>query len=167
MLATTTSAVEFDWLQDSHQAGDFVQQKHLKILNRPFITKGKYQYNKEAGLIWQTISPSQSELNISSEGVFEVSSDGNKKLLTNDTRFSQLLLAIFGGDQEQLLAQFEVSSSEGKTVLVPIDEQVSALFSDITLTLDKNTISEINLNEPNGNSTLILLTPNSDEKVQD
>jgi len=154
-------------LSDSDQSGSFIQQKHLKVLTRPFVTEGNYAYNKERGLSWQTTMPSKSELSINAQGVFEISSDGNKKLLTNDTRFSQLLLAIFSGDQQQLLAQFNVEIEEDITTLVPLDEQVKTLFKVITLNTSNGEISQIKLDEPNGNTTVILLTANKAEKLQD
>lgn len=163
----TEAASEFDWVNDSLQSGTFVQQKHLPILKRPFVTEGSYEYTQENGLSWQTTKPIPSELNINVDGVFEISSDGSKTLLTNDTRFSQLLLAIFSGNQQQLAAQFDVSYQENEAVLVPLDEQVRSLFSTITLRINSTAIDLIKLNEPNGNATHIFLTANDPLKKQD
>ena len=164
---STTLAENFGELNNTEQSGTFVQQKHLKILTQPFITEGKYNYSKETGLNWITTHPSRSQLNINAQGVFEISSDGDKKRLTNDDRFSQLLLAIFSDNQQQLLTQFSVKDHENETILVPLDEQVKALFKRISLTTQKGVVTQIKLVEPNDNSTVILLTPDNPTTTND
>ena len=158
------AATDFDWLNDSVQSGTFVQQKHLPILKRPFVTEGSYRYSQTTGLSWQTTDPIATELNINVDGVFEVSSDGSKKLLTSDTRFSQLLLAIFSGNKQLLATQFSVTYKDNLALLIPLDEQVKSLFSSITLRINASAIDLIKLDEPNGNATHIFLT--ADEPVK-
>ncbi|MEP1385197.1 MAG: hypothetical protein ABJK64_15555, partial [Paraglaciecola sp.] len=46
---------ELPWANQKHIQGNFIQEKHLAALSRPFVTQGKYQYSPETGLVWNTL----------------------------------------------------------------------------------------------------------------
>ena len=153
------------WSSTTEQSGRFVQEKHLAALNKPFVTRGTYLYRKSSGLDWRTVYPITNELNISVDGVVEVQSDGGRKTLTTDTRFSELLLAIFSGDQQKLQQQFSIEHTEHKLKLRPRVAQVSDIIREISVHIENHSIKEITLYEPGGNSTHISLL--AEENVND
>jgi hypothetical protein len=145
------------WLSSAEQNGSFVQKKHLVVLSKPFVTKGTYQYKHATGLDWQTLTPITNHLNISVHGVIEIQSDGSRKTLTTDTRFSELLLAIFSGDQHKIEQQFSIEQTKDSLKLTPKSEQISDIFREISVQIENQSIQEITLFEPAGNSTQIIL----------
>ncbi|WP_299081955.1 outer membrane lipoprotein carrier protein LolA [uncultured Paraglaciecola sp.] len=149
------------------QQGQFIQQKHLKVLSQPFVTKGNYHYQQNIGLVWNTKLPLVSELKITSEGVSERQPDGNFKTLTNNAQFSELLLALFSGQQQSLQQQFTLTQQENTLTLIPKVQQISQIFERITLLLSEQGIQKITLYEPQGNYTTILLSQNSLADTQD
>lgn len=148
---------DLPWLSTAEQSGRFEQKKHLVALNKPFVTRGTYLYRKSDGLDWRTVYPITNELNISVDGVVEIQSDGSRKTLTTDTRFSELLLAIFSGDQQKLQQQFSIEHTKHKLTLRPRVEQISDLIHEISVHIENHSIKEITLYEPTGNSTQIFL----------
>lgn len=154
-------SVELPWLGATNQKGDFVQEKHLAALSRPFITKGQYTYQPQTGLTWHTQYPVNNQLLINQHGVIEIQAGGSEKLLTSDTSFSQLLLPIFSADQQQLHLQFDISETEYGLLLTPLSPQITNVIKSLELHIADNQIRQININEANGNLTNIFLHINN------
>lgn len=151
----------------SEQQGQFVQEKHLKVLSQPFVTKGNYHYQQKLGLVWHTQQPIESEIRITTEGVSERQPDGHFKTLTSNSQFSELLLALFSGEQGSLRQQFEIQQQENELTLTPKAKQITRVIVKITLLLEANKIQQIVLYEPEGNYTNIFLTEMNSTTSQD
>lgn len=165
--AKWVAAKDLPWLSTTQQSGHFEQKKHLVVLSKPFITKGTYLYKKDNGLDWHTVSPITNYLNISEDGVVETLSDGSRKTLTTDTRFSELLLAIFSGEQRKIEQQFFIEQTGDSLKLTPKAEQISDIFRQISVKIEDQSIKEITLFESAGNSTQILLFATPSFKKQE
>lgn len=148
----------FSLQTSSDQQGQFIQEKHLTVLTQPFVTKGTYHYQKNLGLVWHTQQPVESKINITTEGVSELQADGHFKSLTTNSQFSELLLALFSGEQQSLLQQFSIEQQDNALTLTPKSAQIAEVILKITLLLDNNAIQKIVLLEPEGNYTNIFLS---------
>src|SRR5690606_8453225 len=49
--------------------GDFVQEKHLRALPQPLVSRGQFVLAREHGLLWQLRSPLQQDYRISASGI--------------------------------------------------------------------------------------------------
>lgn len=153
------------WPTISHDKGSFIQEKYLKVLTRPFVTRGIYQFHDTDGLTWRTEHPVTTELQINTKGLTEIKADGSSKSLTADTYFSKLLLAIFSSDQKYLLEQFSVTSDDKKLQLIPKDPQIKKFVNNIQLILAAEEIKEIEFFEPSGDRTKIMLSYSSPDQA--
>lgn len=97
----------------------------------------------------------------------ETLSDGSRKTLTTDTRFSELLLAIFSGEQRKIEQQFFIEQTGDSLKLTPKAEQISDIFRQISVKIEDQSIKEITLFESAGNSTQILLFATPSFKKQE
>ncbi|WP_340679960.1 outer membrane lipoprotein carrier protein LolA [Paraglaciecola sp.] len=159
----TAAQTPFTWPSSTEQQGEFIQEKHLVVLTQPFITKGNYHYQQQTGLSWHTLHPIESEIKITREGVNELQADGSLKTLTNNALFSELLLALFSGEQHSLQQQFSLGQQQNTLTLIPKETQISKVILKITLHLENNVISQIVLHEPEGNYTNIFLSPSANK----
>lgn len=164
-LNAQTSFFELKVSKD--QQGQFVQEKHLKVLSQPFITKGQYSYQHDLGLTWRTLQPIESELNITTAGVQERQPDGQLKTLTNDSQFSSLLLALFSGEQQSLRNQFTIEQQQNTVILTPKAKQISDVISKIVLVIADTSIQQITLFEPSENLTKIFLTQSASAPAEE
>ena len=149
------------------QQGQFVQEKHLTVLSQPFVTKGYYHYQQDKGLVWHTQQPIESEIKITTQGVSERQPSGDFKILTTDSQFSEVLLALFSGEQQVLQQQFTLEQQENSLTLMPKAEKISRVIWKITLLLGENGIQQIVLYEPEGNYTNIFLSETISSVNQD
>jgi hypothetical protein len=159
--------VVFSLQTSSDQQGQFVQEKHLTVLTQPFVTKGSYHYQKKLGLIWHTQQPVESKIKITTEGVSERQADGHFKSLTTNSQFSELLLALFSGEQQSLQQQFSIEQQDNKLTLTPKSAQIASVILKISLLLNDNGIQQIVLYEPEGNYTNIFLSEITSSTSQD
>lgn len=159
--------VVFSLQTSSDQQGQFVQEKHLTVLTQPFVTKGSYHYQKKLGLIWHTQQPVDSKIKITTEGVSECQADGHFKSLTTNSQFSELLLALFSGEQQSLQQQFSIEQQDNKLTLTPKSAQIAGVILKISLLLNDNGIQQIVLFEPEGNYTNIFLSEITSSTSQD
>lgn len=166
-LGSRAQSPIFSLKVSADQQGQFVQEKHLKVLSQPFVTKGNYHYQQNLGLIWHTQQPVDNEINITTEGVSERQPDGQYKTLSNNSQFSELLLALFSGEQQKLEQQFTLQRHENTLTLIPKSEQIARVILKITLLLDEGEIQQIVLHEPEGNYTNIFLSEKNSSANQD
>ncbi|MDU0353030.1 outer membrane lipoprotein carrier protein LolA [Paraglaciecola aquimarina] len=163
----TALSIELSWLTANNQSGRFVQEKHIKALSRPFVTKGQYHYSQDSGLRWHTLQPVDNQLLINKQGVSEIESDGSTKLITSDVSFSQLLLSIFSADKTLLTQQFTMQETPSGLSLSPLNPKIQSIIKQINLTVVAKELQQIELDEVSGNLTVISLTPSPIPPVVD
>jgi hypothetical protein len=164
---TSAQSPIFPLKVSADQQGQFVQEKHLKVLSQPFVTKGNYHYQKNKGLVWHTQQPIESEIKITTDGVSERQPGGNFKTLTTNSQFSELLLALFSGEQQSLRQQFTLEQQKNSLTLIPKAEKISRVIWKITLLLGEDGIQKIVLYEPGDNYTNIFLSETISSANQD
>lgn len=167
VLFTKAQPAPFFLQTSTEQQGQFVQEKHLAVLTQPFITKGTYHYQSEVGLIWHTQHPVESLLKITTDGVSERQTEGHFKSLTTNSQFSELLLALFSGEQQSLQQQFSIQQMDNTLTLTPKSPKIARIILEISVQIQNSQIHKIVLQEPEGNYTNILLSQlNSSEQGQ-
>ncbi len=138
--------------------GSFVQQKHFAQFPRPFVSSGTFLMDAHS-LVWQTLKPVLSRLEITADGVFVVDGDGNRTEQKGAEPYIQSLKGLIGGDLTGLKTRFTVTALEQDDCyrLVPGDKLLAELFADFELCLAAGEVSSVRLNEVGGNYTLIEL----------
>ncbi|WP_416306499.1 outer membrane lipoprotein carrier protein LolA [Neptunicella sp. SCSIO 80796] len=168
ILAMSAQAQQtLPWLSIQQTSGHFVQQKHLKVLSRPFVSKGSYHYDKATGLSWHTEEPVANQLLINAQGIVEIQADGSQKTVTSDTSVGNLLLALFSGDQTLLSEQFSLTQTDDGVSMHPQTALLKKLFSHIDICQKESQSQQISLFEADGNRTDIKLIPDQQTDTTD
>ena len=133
--------------------GDFQQEKHLKILRKPLISRGTFTYHQTKGVIWKTLTPVPSLLLV--DDIRLLTAQGE---LAVPAAFGKVFKAMLGGDLKQLADGFSISGTDQKTSwqleLKPKDELLKRIISSIMLSGD-NELRYLEIRETGGNLTRI------------
>ena len=167
LLAVSTLANAFDLQQLSEQLakpqvihGQFIQEKHLRALPQPLISKGSFVLAKNHGLLWLLKTPLQQDYRITAKGIAR--RDGNAwQLLPNKSAGAEqnrLFLAVLQGDSSGLQRDFELALSgdaqQWKLTLTPRSLLLKQVFNQINI--DGGTLVQtIELLETQGDSTVL------------
>lgn len=84
LLCLSSTAQAFDLQQLSDQLakpavvqGRFVQEKHLRALPQPLLSKGRFVLAGDFGLLWLLETPLKQDYRINAEGIARRETDGN------------------------------------------------------------------------------------------
>ena len=167
LLAVSSLANAFDLQQLSQQLakpdvihGQFVQEKHLRALPQPLISKGSFVLAKNHGLLWLLKTPLQQDYRISAKGIAR--RDGNGwQLLPNKSAGAEqnrLFLAVLQGDSSGLQRDFELALSgdaqRWKLTLTPRSLLLKQVFNQINID-GGELVQTIELLETQGDSTVL------------
>jgi len=167
LLTMSALANAFDLQQLSEQLakpdvihGQFIQEKHLRALPQPLISKGSFVLAKNHGLLWLLKTPLKQDYRISAKGIAR--RDGNGwQLLPNKSAGAEqnrLFLAVLQGDSSGLQRDFELALSgdaqQWKLTLTPRSVLLKQVFNQINI--DGSTLVQtIELLETQGDSTVL------------
>lgn len=169
LLTLTANAQTFDLAQLSAQLrepvvirGDFTQEKHLRALPQPLISRGQFVLARAHGLLWLLREPLLQDYRISASGIAQRELDTWQQ--TNQqaagARQSQLFLAVLQGDIDALQRDFELQLSgtaqAWELVLSPQSQLLKQIFTAIRIS-GGATAERIELLEAQGDSTVLLL----------
>lgn len=167
LLAMSALANAFDLQQLSEQLakpnvihGQFIQEKHLRALPQPLISKGSFVLAKNHGLLWLLKTPLQQDYRISAKGIAR--RDGNGwQLLPNKSAGAEqnrLFLAVLQGDSSGLQRDFELALSgdaqKWKLTLTPRSLLLKQVFNQINID-GGELVQTIELLETQGDSTVL------------
>ena len=167
LLAVSTLANAFDLQQLSEQLakphvihGQFIQEKHLRALPQPLISKGNFVLAKNHGLLWLLKTPLQQDYRITANGIAR--RDGNAwQLLPNKSAGAEqnrLFLAVLQGDSCGLQRDFELALSgdaqQWKLTLTPRSVLLKQVFNQINID-GGELVKTIELLETQGDSTVL------------
>ena len=167
LLAVSSLAHAFDLQQLSQQLakpdvihGQFIQEKHLRALPQPLISKGSFVIAKNHGLLWLLKTPLQQDYRISAKGIAR--RDGNGwQLLPNKSAGAEqnrLFLAVLQGDSSGLQRDFELALSgdaqRWKLTLTPRSLLLKQVFNQINID-GGELVQTIELLETQGDSTVL------------
>ncbi|MGG7671153.1 outer membrane lipoprotein carrier protein LolA [Pseudomonas sp. WC2] len=167
LLAMSTLANAFDLQQLSEQLakpdvihGQFIQEKHLRALPQPLISKGSFVLAKNHGLLWLLKTPLKQDYRITAKGIAR-RDDNGWQLLPNKSAGAEqnrLFLAVLQGDSSGLQRDFELALSgdaqQWKLTLTPRSLLLKQVFNQINID-GGALVQTIELLETQGDSTVL------------
>jgi hypothetical protein len=146
--------------------GNFEQEKMLNHLNRSLKSSGNFIIAADLGMVWETLKPFPSTLALGKDFLIQsrpgvqktvISAKGNETFI----RLAEVLSAVFSGQSQSLLHNFEVfysgSASGWEIGLVPLDKAIAAFMVTIIIKGDR-AIQSIVIHEQNGDAIHYILT---------
>ncbi|MDO7897903.1 outer membrane lipoprotein carrier protein LolA [Pseudomonas citrulli] len=140
--------------------GQFIQEKHLRALPQPLVSKGRFVLAKNHGLLWLLQTPLQQDYRITAQGIAR--RDGNAwQMLPNKSAGAEqnrLFLAVLQGDSSGLLRDFELSLAgepqQWKLTLTPRSVLLKQVFNQINID-GGELVQRIELLETQGDRTVL------------
>ncbi|WP_434708640.1 outer membrane lipoprotein carrier protein LolA [Pseudomonas sp. R1-1] len=176
LLLISSLAQAFDLQQLSAQLakpevihGQFVQEKHLRALPQPLISKGSFVLAKNHGLLWLLKTPLQQDYRISAKGIARRDGAG-WQLLPNKSAGSEqnrLFLAVLQGDSSGLQRDFELAlkgdAQQWQLTLTPRSLLLQQVFKQINID-GGALVQTIELLETQGDSTVLRMQNSTAEQ---
>jgi len=170
LLCLSPLAQAFDLQQLSDQLakpvvvrGDFIQEKHLRALPQPLISKGRFVLAKEYGLLWLLNTPLKQDYRISPAGISRRDPANGWKLLPGKSAGAEqnrLFLAVLQGDSSGLQRDFDLQlkgdASAWQLTLTPRSMLLQQVFKQINID-GGQLVQRIELLETQGDSTLLTM----------
>ena len=173
LLAMSTLANAFDLQQLSEQLAkpevihvQFIQEKHLRALPQPLISKGSFVLAKNHGLLWLLKTPLQQDYRITANGIARRDDNGWQMLPNKSAGADQnrLFLAVLQGDSSGLQRDFELALSgdaqQWKLSLTPRSLLLKQVFKQINID-GGALVQTIELLETQGDSTVLRMQDSS------
>ncbi|CAI8751456.1 MULTISPECIES: outer membrane lipoprotein carrier protein LolA [Pseudomonas] len=167
LLTLSSLADAFDLQQLSEQLakpdvihGRFIQEKHLRALPQPLISKGSFVLAKNHGLLWLLKTPLQQDYRISAKGIARRDATGWQLLPNKSAGADQnrLFLAVLQGDSSGLQRDFELALSgdaqQWQLTLTPRSVLLKQVFNQINIS-GGALVNTIELLETQGDSTVL------------
>lgn len=167
LLTLSSLANAFDLQQLSEQLakpdvihGQFTQEKHLRALPQPMISKGSFVLAKNHGLLWLLKTPLQQDYRISAKGIARRDASGWQLLPNKSAGAEQnrLFLAVLQGDSSGLQRDFELALSgdaqQWQLTLSPRSVLLKQVFNQINIS-GGALVNTIELLETQGDSTVL------------
>lgn len=176
LLAVSSWANAFDLQQLSEQLakpdvihGQFIQEKHLRALPQPLISKGSFVLAKNHGLLWLLKTPLQQDYRITAKGIARRDTNGWQLLPNKSAGAEQnrLFLAVLQGDSSGLQRDFELALSgtaqQWQLTLTPRSVLLKQVFKQINID-GGALVQSIELLETQGDSTLLRMQDSTAEQ---
>ncbi|UVL14648.1 MULTISPECIES: outer membrane lipoprotein carrier protein LolA [Pseudomonas] len=176
LLAVSSWANAFDLQQLSEQLakpdvihGQFIQEKHLRALPQPLISKGSFVLAKNHGLLWLLKTPLQQDYRITANGIARRDTNGWQPLPNKSAGAEQnrLFLAVLQGDSSGLQRDFELALSgtaqQWQLTLTPRSMLLKQVFKQINID-GGALVQTIELLETQGDSTLLRMQDSTAEQ---
>ncbi|MBV4475573.1 outer membrane lipoprotein carrier protein LolA [Pseudomonas botevensis] len=167
LLLVSSLASAFDLQQLSEQLakpdvihGQFIQEKHLRALPQPLLSKGSFVLAKNHGLLWLLKTPLQQDYRITAKGIARRDANGWQWLPNKSAGAEQnrLFLAVLQGDSSGLQRDFELALSgdaqQWKLTLTPRSVLLKQVFNRINID-GGALVKTIELQETQGDSTVL------------
>ena len=142
--------------------GNFEQEKIISRLNRSLKSSGNFIITSELGMVWETLKPFPSTLVLGKDYLVQGRPGGQKTVLNaagNETfiRFAEVISAVFSGQTEGLLENFDVFykgvPAAWELGLLPHDKAISSFAGSISLA-GGDAIRIIVIHEQNGDAII-------------
>ncbi|MBD8270361.1 outer membrane lipoprotein carrier protein LolA [Pseudomonas fluorescens] len=174
------SAHAFDLQQLSDQLakpsvihGNFTQEKHLRALPQPLVSKGTFVLAKDHGLLWLLKTPLQQDYRISARGIARRDANGWQLLPNKSAGAEQnrLFLAVLQGDSSGLQRDFDLQlqgqAQNWTLTLIPRSLLLKQVFTQINID-GGALVDTIELLETQGDSTVLRMQDSSaDQPLSD
>ncbi|MEX5508507.1 MULTISPECIES: outer membrane lipoprotein carrier protein LolA [Pseudomonas] len=167
LLGVPGLAQAFDLQQLSDQLakpsvihGNFTQEKHLRALPQPLVSKGTFVLAKDHGLLWLLKTPLQQDYRITGKGIARRDANGWQPLPNKSAGAEQnrLFLAVLQGDSSGLQRDFDLQlqgeAQQWKLTLTPRSLLLKQVFTRINID-GGALVQTIELLETQGDSTVL------------
>ena len=137
-------------------SSDFVQYRHMEIMNEPIKSSGKFYYKKNDLMKWDQLTPSPYYFIVNGDRVVKFDGVKRKELSVNNPQVSYFKSFIMGTvdgtlfENTQFESEFTKTNQYVKVVLSPLDKQmkkrisaIELLFGLVDLSLQRLTMFEI------------------------
>jgi hypothetical protein len=172
----STLAQAFDLTQLSEQLarpavvrGAFVQEKHLRALPQPLISRGKFVLARESGLLWLLETPLRQDYRITKAGIARRDTQNGDRweLLPGKSAGAEqnrLFLAVLQGDSSGLQRDFDLKlkgrADAWQLELIPRSLLLQQVFKQINIE-GGELVQRIELLETQGDSTVLKMIDSS------
>lgn len=150
-----------DTIEIKSVSADFVQEKHLKILAKPMISKGKLYYQAPGSLRWEYFNPIKSVLLIHEGDTKryiikdkEIIEDSSAKMQSMHVVMNEITMWMSGKYDQN--PDFKVMHrTKQKIILTPVKEAFSKIISKIEIHLSQRpgVIKSVIIHESNDSFT--------------
>ncbi|OWP52676.1 outer membrane lipoprotein carrier protein LolA [Pseudomonas nitroreducens] len=143
--------------------GEFVQEKHLRSLPQPLVSKGHFVLAKQHGLLWLLQTPLKQDYRIDDQGIARRDANGWQQLPQRSASAQQnrLFLAVLEGDSSGLQRDFDLALSgeanDWKLTLTPRAVLLKQIFDSIEIA-GGELVQRIELHEAQGDRTVLRMS---------
>lgn len=143
--------------------GEFVQEKHLRSLPQPLVSKGHFVLAKQHGLLWLLQTPLRQDYRIDERGIARRDANGWQQLPQRSASAQQnrLFLAVLEGDSSGLQRDFDLALSgaadDWTLTLTPRAVLLKQIFDSIEIA-GGELVQRIELHEAQGDRTVLRMT---------
>lgn len=143
--------------------GEFVQEKHLRSLPQPLVSKGHFVLAKQHGLLWLLQTPLRQDYRIDERGIARRDANGWQQLPQRSASAQQnrLFLAVLEGDSSGLQRDFDLALSgaanDWTLTLTPRAVLLKQIFDSIEIA-GGELVQRIDLHEAQGDRTVLRMT---------
>src|SRR5690606_34347961 len=119
--------------------GSFIQEKHLRALPQPLVSRGRFVLAQELGLLWLLQTPLQQDYRITAQGIARRDASGWQPTTQQGAseRQNRLTLALLSGDSATLERDFALSlqgdAAHWQLTLAPRAALLKQIFQRIEL----------------------------------
>ena len=150
-------------------SAQFTQQKHMQILSKPLVSKGRFYFQTPDSARWEYTSPFKSIL-IMRKGYIKRFTQGSKGLIEDSGGSPESMQIVLQEISRWSRGQFTENEHfsatlkrgrEPKIILTPKEKGLSAMISRIVITLSPERpgiINSVKIVEDKGNYTLFEFT---------
>ena len=146
---------------------DFVQTKHLKMLNEDMVSQGKMYYQQPDRLRWEYTTPYSYTFLLNGSKVLLKNKHRNDVIDVNQNKLfkeiARIMMSTVVGtclsDEKDFHVTITATQTEWVATLLPVRKDMKQLFRQIVLhfSKEKNMVSRVELIEKKGDKTLIEL----------
>jgi outer membrane lipoprotein-sorting protein len=148
-------------------SSDFIQEKHLTMMEEVLASKGRFLFKKENNVRWEYYSPINYAI-IINKRQFMINNDGKTSIFDTESNKlfkeinNMILMAIQGNfvDDPAFKASFYDDDKYYLAILIPQDDMLKNILESIHIYFEKSgmTVSQVKFIEPAGDFTTIFFT---------
>ena len=133
----------------------FIQERRISVLPLPLVSTGKFKFQYQEGILWETLKPIQSTIIISENGIQE-ENNFERTEIGGSSQIGKVLLGLFSGDLASLESYFFIVTkgdvNKWNLFLEPKNSLVSSQIASISIE-GRESVESIYLVEANGDSS--------------